>query len=82
MQYILTEEEFNALQKQVKAAKQLPSIEALQNFCTWIADTLVFMSGWRKGKPWGCILSTNEEWYCDDCPARHVCPYESKSWSK
>jgi hypothetical protein len=82
MQYLLSPEEWARLQDQVKAAKRLPTQEALQNFCTYVADNLVLTEGWYKGKPWGCILTKSYEWYCDDCPARHVCPHEDKEWSK
>lgn len=82
MQYLLSEEEYDALLKLRKEQKQLPSIENLQKFCTFVADHMPVQSGWYKGKPWGCIITRKEEWYCDDCPAEKICPYNGKEWSK
>jgi len=41
--------------------------------------------GWSKdeeAKPWGCIHSQQEEWYCDSCPVQEICPEPDKEWSK
>lgn len=94
MQYILTEEEFTDLQKKASANlnSTMPSKKELQKFCTMIANTVPVKSGWYKDKIWGCIITKENsnpededyepEWYCDECPAREVCPYEYKTWSK
>ena len=83
MQYILSQEEMADTSKKLEAASRLPSVKKLQAFCTMVANTLVLTSGWRKGSVWGCILTEKEEeWYCDDCPAQEVCPYDAKHWSK
>lgn len=81
MQYILTEEEYNSLvDKRSTDDKKL--VARLQEACTIIADTQVITKGWAKGRVWGCVLSTYEEHYCDECPAEHLCPLENKAWSK
>lgn len=84
MQYILTQEELDALKNKDREAEKLPSVKDLQKFCSMVADTLSVKSGWYKGRVWGCILTTrkSDEWFCDDCPAVKVCPYEHKEWSK
>lgn len=84
MQYILTQDELDAHRSQVADAKRLPSVKELQTFCSMVADTLPVAKGWYKGKAWGCILTKNKdkEWYCDDCPAAKICPYQSKHWSQ
>jgi hypothetical protein len=80
MMYILTQEEFDALQeKNRKIAEDAQKI--LQDLCTRVADSEIQTSGCKKGQPWGCIL-THDYWYCDRCPVQNVCPYEWKEWSK
>lgn len=85
MQYILTQDELDALKARDKAAKNLPNVAELQKFCTFVADNMILKSGWMAGKAWGCVISAEEhkqEWYCDSCPALKVCPYEYKEFSK
>lgn len=82
MQYILTQEEYDALLKKVDDAKHVPSIKELQKFATMIANEVPVKSGWAKGKPWGCIKTVEYEHYCDECPAQTICPNKYKSWSK
>lgn len=85
MQYVLTEDEYNALLEKSKQQRRMPSKEDLQKFCTMVAETLPVASGWYKGKVWGCVLSEHNKspcGYCDDCPAKDVCPYDNKEWSK
>lgn len=82
MQYILTQEELNALNERARRGEKAPNKKKLQALCTLVADNIPVKGGWMDGKVWGCILSTKEEWYCDECPAREVCPYEYQSWSK
>mgnify|MGYP003333244324 FL=1 len=84
MQYILTEEEYKELQKKRKHEIQL-SRSKLQTLCTTIANEMPVKWGWSKdeeAKPWGCILTTEEEWYCDSCPVTDICPNMDKHWSK
>lgn len=82
MQYLLTQEEMDATRQKVAAINVLPSVEKLQEFCTMVADSMPVKSGWYEGKAWGCILTVKREWYCDSCPAKEVCPYHGKRWSK
>lgn len=79
MQYILTEKEFRALKKY----RNLPDIETLQKVCTEIADTFpITFWGRTEPIPWGCILTAEEEWVCDECPVEKICPFEYKEFSK
>ena len=85
MQYIIDEKEKAAWDEAVKKAKQLPNTEALQEFCTMVANNLPVVGWWNEGKqpsPWGCVLTTERDWYCDDCPSKNICPNEWKEWSK
>jgi hypothetical protein len=84
MQYILTQEEYDALRKKQTRELNLGTVK-LQELCTKIADTMPVLWGWSKdetAKPWGCIRSTEDEWYCDSCPVQEICPYTGKEWSK
>lgn len=80
MMYLLTQEEFDALQVKKRDADS-EATKILQDLCTRVADNEILTSGWRKGHPWGCIL-THTDWYCDDCPVQNVCPKEWKRISK
>jgi hypothetical protein len=81
MMYILTQSEMDELnQRNIKAAADLHN--TLQDLCTRIANTELVKTGWYEGKPWGCVLTVEHEWYCDDCPVQTVCPLEWKHWSK
>lgn len=84
MKYLLDEDEYQALVKAAEGAKAKQR-KALQAFCTRVANELPVDWGWTEGapkKPWGCILSTKTEWYCDECPAYEICPHEHKHVSK
>jgi hypothetical protein len=84
MQYILTEEEYNALKKR-QYHEIAASRDQLQALCTKIAVTMPISVDWRKGQdqPWGCILSEiTDSGYCDDCPVQTICPNEDKEWSQ
>lgn len=84
MQYLLTEDEFQTLQKRAKARDDLDfTLEELQTFCSKVADEMPIHRSWNPDEksPWGCILTTRTE-YCDACPARCLCPNNYKSWSK
>ena len=86
MQYLLTQEEYDALRARQQHEIEL-STKKLQTLCTKIADTMPVKWGWSKdeeAKPWGCVLTAaknNEEWYCDSCPVQDICPAD-KEWSK
>lgn len=82
MQYILSQEEMDEQLGKLAALERLPSVAELQKFCTFVAENLILTSGWRKGHVWGCILTTDREWYCDECTARKICPHPNKHWSK
>jgi hypothetical protein len=81
MMYILTQEEFDALQEKNRKITE-EAQKVLQDLCTRVANSEPVKKGWYAGKPWGCILSTDDEWYCDDCPVRKVCPHRYKRLSK
>lgn len=81
MMYILTQEEFDALQeKKLKISEDAQKV--LQDLCTRVANNEPVKEGWMKDKPWGCVLTVEYEWYCDDCPVQDVCPLDWKYWSK
>lgn len=79
MQYILTQEEYDALKEKQKLHLDMQG-KKLQELCTKICDTMPVDWGWggRKGdpeniKPWGCILTyeaeakaKGEHYYHDD----------------
>lgn len=84
MQLLLTEEEYQGLLAMGRARAK--SLDAnLQAFCTRVANELP-IQGWHTHdgppKPWGCLLTAAQDWYCDDCPARDICPHPDKEWSK
>lgn len=61
----------------------------LQELCRLAARHVPIKYSWSPGmepKPWGCILDKagthRNPGYCDECPARNLCPYEHKEWSK
>lgn len=83
MQYLLTKEELDALHAQINEKARMPTQKALQEFCTHVAETEVLTTGWRKGHVWGCILNAKTSMqYCDDCPAKKICPHPHKSHSQ
>jgi len=81
MMYILTQEEFDALQEKNRRITE-DAQKILQELCTRVAESEILTEGGTKGNPWGCILTAEHEWYCDRCPVQDVCPYEYKEWSK
>lgn len=82
MQYVLSKEEMDEQRRITGVLALLPSVEKLQEFCSFVSDKLVLTSGWAKGRAWGCILTSSPRNYCDDCPAKEVCPHPYKQWSK
>jgi hypothetical protein len=81
MMYILTQEEFDALQEKKRKITE-DARNVLQDLCTRVANSEPVKEGWYAGKPWGCILTEKGEWYCDDCPVQDVCPKDFKEWSQ
>lgn len=85
MQYILTQQEYEALrlERRRRTEKETATLQAL---CTLAAQHIPVSVEWRSGppKPWGCILGPSEQdpSYCDECPARDVCPNDGKEWSQ
>lgn len=84
MQYILTEEEYQALLN-ANTAFAKKHEETLQKLCTMVADHMPVKKPWDKKaapQPWGCLLTMKGEWYCDECPVSDYCPYPYKEYSK
>lgn len=81
--YLLTAEEYSALIER-KATHEGTERAKLQKVCTTVADSMPVVTWMNGGKPtpWGCILSTKREWYCDECPVREICPHPHKGYSK
>lgn len=86
MQYILTQQELDALRSEEKQRTDTRAQE-LQALCTLAAQHIPVVVEWSVNptpRPWGCILGPREQnpGYCDRCPARKVCPHPGKEWSK
>ena len=84
MQILLTESEYAELRDTAKQERE-KNKDTLQELCTQVCDHMPIDWGWggHDGpKPWGCILSKQGEWYCDQCPVKDVCPSNRKHWSK
>ncbi len=84
MQYLLTDKELEQFQNEERNRIK-KHIKVLQDLCTQVCDLKPIDWGWGEPedpKPWGCILTRKEEWYCDQCPVQDVCPHPAKHWSK
>ncbi len=82
MQYILSEEEYEKLVSW-KTEKSREETEKLQAVCTRIADEFpIKFWDMTEAKPWRCILTVKQEWYCDECPVSEICPHPNKEFSK
>lgn len=82
MQYILSQEEYDALKAKQKHELSLER-KNLQELCTKIANEMPVDRDWSEDKePWGCILTEEGVGYCDDCPVQTICPYSYKEYSK
>lgn len=83
MQYILTQQEYDAL-KAEQATSLRASKEELQKLAT--AAALHIPVSWGAdvpAAPWGCILVKDRDpGYCDECPAQRICPHPGKEWSQ
>jgi len=93
MLYVLTAEEVEAIENKAKV-KNDEARCALQKLCidaaNWIPVTVDYDGNKIENpKPWRCSLTVSSATsisgsarYCDSCPARDVCPYEYKNFSK
>lgn len=86
MQYILSEDEYKELVEYKRRCLIVDKLigkdlHGLQTLCEMVANHVPVEDGWYKGKSWGCIHTVGDEWYCDDCPAKKMCP-SGKNWSK
>lgn len=86
MQILLTEEEYNRLNK---AAKEMENgaRETIANLCQRVCDHEPSFTGWgentHEAVPWGCIRSEGGDiGCCDECPVERICTYDSKEYSK
>lgn len=82
MQYILSQEEYDEFIRIKAELKRLPTVQYLQDFCTYVANSIPMKRKYSDPTPWICVLSTDEEHYCDGCPCVDICPLEHKGWSK
>lgn len=83
MQYLLTQEEYDILlNKAINKEKELK--DTIQDLCTKVCDNMPIKLDWGEPemRPWKCILTLSEDWYCDQCPVQDVCPNDFKNWSK
>ena len=86
MQFLLTQQEYDALHQQQRLITESHQAE-LQALCTMAAQHIPVVAVWggdKTPRPWGCILGPQPQnpGYCDECPAQKVCPHEYKEWSK
>jgi len=87
MHYLLNEDEYKALALKGEWRTGLNVTEKrLQEICTRVANEMPIKWEWGRNlnppEPWGCILSKDYEWYCDQCPVQDICPEPHKEWSK
>ena len=85
MQYLLSEDEYNALKQKQQLEFKLKE-DDLQALCTKIANEMpVTVSWYYKGEPtpWRCILNkTDPQLHCDKCPVLEICPNKHKDFSQ
>lgn len=84
MQYLLTQEEYDALVRKQKLDLQMQH-KQLQALCTRIADQMPVSVKWINNgvpEPWGCMLTESHDHVCDECPVQSICPHDDKEWSK
>jgi hypothetical protein len=81
MQYLLSEEEYRSLDAR-KAIRTQKEKDTLLAFCVLASQHIPVES--NENKPWGCNLDDvrREGMSCDDCPAKHICPFEYEQYSK
>ena len=80
-QYLLTQEEYDALVCADERAKKAVR-ETLISLCRDVCNHKPQVD-WRGDipQPWGCIQD-HEGWYCDQCPVQAACPFTGKRYSK
>lgn len=80
MQYLLSEEEMEAVRRERLEHARMPNLEELTNVVKHIATTAI-----PEGRttPYGCIRvdRRNSYGYCDKCPVLGICPLP-KDFSK
>ena len=86
MQYILTQQEYDALRDGAKQRRDQETRD-LQWLCTQAAMHIPVPGPNEpvaSARPWGCILEPSHlnPIVCDDCPAKAVCPHDGKEWSQ
>ena len=69
MQYILTEKEFQNIQKAINSHKENSAL-VINALCKEVANNKPVTDG---QEPWGCIHTVQKLWYCDGCPVVKVC---------
>ena len=85
MQYVLTQEELDEL-KNKRDKDNFDHMKGVQTICTNLANHMP-IKFWDndEAKIWGCIKGDadggNGHGYCDECPARGLCPAQ-KHYSK
>jgi len=88
MQYILNQDEYNEFMSLKKQAKEVPDKDKLMELCRLAAEHVPVKPRWAPDKPpapWQCIYDeegNSRHHYCDECPAKRVCPAKNKRWSK
>jgi hypothetical protein len=80
MQYLLNEEEYAELKRQM-SAKAMAASNRLQEICTLAAQHIPVPHNWsidKTPRPWGCILAAPSPSYC----VSEICPNPCKEWRK
>ena len=83
MKYVLSKKEYIEL-KNAARKLDIQSEEIINDLCQKVADHFPIVVSWLDDKtprPWGCIHSTDDEHYCDECPVENVCTMH-KNWSQ
>lgn len=91
MQYLLNEEEMEAVRVLRRDTAKMPAMEALVNVCRWMATSAIGPirpnSSFVLTTPHGCIHVQDSRGperqtrCCDHCPVAGICP-QPKNWSK
>ena len=85
LQYLLSQSEFDAIKNDVENVR-ISYEKTIQELCTRIADLQPVELEWdeedEEPEPWGCIITRDDEHYCDECPVDKICPYKYKQYSK
>lgn len=75
MQYILSQDEYDGLKKQISNAKEEYK-GTIDYLCMLVANHMpltTYPGTKEEPQPWGCRVSIADEWYCDDCPVIEYC---------